>query len=143
MPEGVAEHSKMSDIIRIVVIIVVIIIIIIFINKCLTHMSESCHYHAIWYMGAGTSMAHLFSNRKFPMLAELNADYHMVCHKVRSSGPFYLFSTQPTSMEKPWNVEFKSTYTPTTPRSMSAAMHRIINLLPLICWPGYRILNPG
>ena len=41
---------------------------------------------------------------------------------VRSSDPSYSFSTRQMSSELPWDLEFKSTYMPTTPRCQ---LHRI------------------
>ena len=37
------------------------------------------------------------------------------CGVVRSSDPYYSFSTRQTSSESPWDVEFESTYMLTTP----------------------------
>ena len=45
------------------------------------------------------------------------------------------------SSELPWDVEFESTYMPTTPRSESVAPHPIVNPLTHVCWPAYRIGN--
>ena len=68
-------------------------------------------------------------------------DYHVVCCRVRSSDLSFLFFIRQMSSELPWDVEFESTYMPTTPRSESVAPHPIVNPLTHVCWPAYRIGN--
>ena len=41
------------------------------------------------------------------------------------------------------DVEFESTFMPAAPRSTSVAPHRIINPLPLVCWPACQKWNRG
>ena len=103
------------------------------------------------YTGTGTSVAHLLSNRKnagcvlrWPNVPTVPAIV-VVCFRVRSSDPSYSFCIRQTSSESPWDVEFESTYTfmSTTPRSTSVAPLRIVNPLPIACWPAYRKFNRG
>ena len=98
--------------------------------------------------GAGISVTHLLSDRKdsgcvlrWPDVPTMPTI--VVCRRVRSSDLSFLFFIRQMSSELPWDVEFESTYMPTTPRSTSVALHRIVNPLSHVCWPTYRKSNPG
>ena len=84
----------------------------------------------VWYTGVGTSVAHLLSDRKDPGCVLRWPDVSTMPTIVWCAAGFsprtspFCSLYRRMSSELPWDVEYESTYMPTTPRSTSVAPPR-------------------